>query len=268
MLDIANSFSSNLFFYNQMTKTERRVAEVFAGYYWATVEGIHSISYPSRIIIAKKAKCSVKLVSNFLKKYKNLIFKSVIQPKRVGRAAPNQYLANEYDYCDEFFEILCFLKAKGFTKNWNKIGETWLKYAFEDEELTMNRMGFRFGVMNKKSAHGTRSKVLTSSLMDSPNQNKNVHTENVRALPGLKTGKASERLKIGGLSEFTLNFVDNFCSPLVVRQINNDLEFAREKGIEIGNLNGYIIDSARRNTVRLAREIGQTFPQYRKFSRS
>jgi len=99
------------------TKKEKAILESFLYYHECKIYGQYKRLYPSLKKIAESSTCTVRTVSNFLKKNKDLFFQSIY---RVRRSMKKKWKSNTYVLNENFFNVLLKLKKAGFLKNWKK----------------------------------------------------------------------------------------------------------------------------------------------------
>lgn len=233
-LPFEDSLFWNLNLYASMTPTHRRIADTFAVAFKAVKCGNQETCFWGRKKIAGLAKCSVSEVSRFLSKWGKFIFKDVKQRRIKVVDGMVKYFSNNYVFNERFFTLIVFLKIRRYNKHWKKHSCSLLTQASEDESLACKKMGYNFEVMNKQCAHDSRLKTHTRDLgipseyLDKvPRKQPTVpHQSQLRE-------KASEIIKVPGLSNPCKAKLDRFGSMYLSMEINRDYEFNMKSGNRI-----------------------------------
>ena len=193
------SFTAHLNTYDMMSPTQKRIASAFAYFYKKQKKGEHKNSYPEQETIAGMAKCSTGSVSRFLHGiFGRLCFDKIFQQKKTVPGVHNAWSSNLHTYNKQFFEVLCFLKEKGWVGNWKKMRSFIITQANEDEEVTKEKLGYNKWVVNSKNANGQRPKTQTMALRDSPNPSRGrdkVPTEDL-SVPNTEISRRKASLKL------------------------------------------------------------------------
>jgi hypothetical protein len=230
--------------WDMMTKKEKLIALAFGWYYKLERDGEHETSYFSRKAIAKLAKCSVKSVSRFIRKYKIFCFEAIWQKKGLTPKGDNIYHPNDYKFFEPFFEAMCFLKENGWAKNWSRTREKFLSKLNEDEDLAKKDFGYNRWLMNKQMSRGNRPKCPTKDLRVSSKPFRNNVPTNQDPVPnmGYRKRAASEFLDCPGLkfSDSTKVIFDRFGTPFIAQEINRDYQFNQKHSNIIRYPNGWI----------------------------
>jgi hypothetical protein len=224
------SLASQIALIDMMSDTEKAVSSAFAWFYKLKKTGEHETSHPRRETIAKAAKCSVKSVSRFIEKYK-FCFESVRQQKKTVAKGHNLWGSNVYTYDAEFFDLVCFLKEKGWWKNWKKMGAFITSQFTENEWDARSKYGYDSWVLNSQMSRGPRLKCPTTVLRVSSKPSNKVPTEQEPVPDSRQTKKrASEEIRVPGLSDqYKIKF-DRFGSIFLAQEINKDYDFALKYG--------------------------------------
>ncbi len=232
----------NISIFRSMTPTHKKIASAFTVMYRAFMCKNQKESFWGREKIAKRADCSVSEVSRFLGKYKEFIFAEVTQKRIQTMDGKVKYFPNRYKFNHYFFTALWFLKMRGYVKYWHIHGEKLYNQICEDEEVTLKKLGYDFEVVNRQCAHDSRLKTHTRVLGISPRSSeKNVPTQVV--VPHAKTTgiRASEIIKIPGMTQAGVKFVDRFSSYYTSREIQNEFEWYTKKNNRVHDADKWIV---------------------------
>lgn len=217
-----------------MSPTHKRIASVLCVMFKAYKCGDQPEMFWGREKISNLAKCSVSEITRFKNKYIEFHLIDAKQRKVTNLDCKKKFSSNLYKLDERFFTLLCHLKKRGFVKYWHLHSCRLLTEAYENEELAMFKIGYDFEVVNKQMSHGECGKCHTNVLRDSPNPSRGMVPTKQPPVPDINHfKKASESLKIPGLSKQGLAFVDRFGSLYMVQEINNDYHFNKQKGNEI-----------------------------------
>lgn len=125
--------------FDEMTPTERRIAEAYAFYQDKITVGDWKELTIARIKIAKRAKCSESSVRNYIAKYEGLYFTHETRRKNAFKHDSNKYYINI-----EFYEVIKNLQYLNYFHRWDEVREEVINGLFQDPHFLCAKVARKF----------------------------------------------------------------------------------------------------------------------------